>query len=400
VTAVHAGRWSEGYAYDPAGNLVSATPGAAADDAAGDREHTGTLLRRAGRTHYTHDEQGRVVRRRQVTLSGKALVWHYTWDADDRLVAVTTPDGRRWRYRYDALGRRVGKQRLTADGRAVAEQTDFVWDGAVLAERFNGGHVTTWDYEPGTFRPIAQSEGALPPGASQDLIDRRFYAIVTDLIGTPTELVDAGGNIAARLRTTLWGSLVSGDQAVTCPLRFPGQYHDAETGLHYNFQRYYDPAAGRYQSPDPLGLAPAPDPHMYVPNPTLHIDPLGLAPYEPDLHVALGLSHTKVNYTLLEDFAKEMHAILVSSFPHEWMGVGFKDTFMRILRNPNVKFSFNLTHIDDPYSAAMRSALNGGGIGAYSGNTNWELYQIKLNPEVWPRITFYRDGDVVDNPFE
>ena len=37
------------------------------------------------------------------------------------------------------------------------------------------------------------------------------------------------------------------------PLRFPGQYHDRETGLHYNFHRYYDPETGRYLSHDPLG---------------------------------------------------------------------------------------------------------------------------------------------------
>jgi RHS repeat-associated protein len=159
----------------------------------------------------------------------------------------------------------------------------------------------------------------LPPGASQDLIDRRFYAIVTDLIGTPTELLDAGGNIAARLRTTLWGALVSGDQAVTCPLRFPGQYHDAESGLHYNFHRYYDPASGRYQSPDPLGLTPAPDPHAYVPNPTFHIDPLGLAPCEPDVHLVLGLSRIGDDFRTGSDFAEKVNGHTCS-----WTGSSIK----------------------------------------------------------------------------
>ncbi|MGG1929223.1 RHS repeat-associated core domain-containing protein [Enterobacter soli] len=39
------------------------------------------------------------------------------------------------------------------------------------------------------------------------------------------------------------------------PLRFQGQYHDAESGLYYNRHRYYDPGVGRYLSPDPVGLA-------------------------------------------------------------------------------------------------------------------------------------------------
>ncbi|HBD35725.1 MAG TPA: hypothetical protein DC084_19300, partial [Cupriavidus sp.] len=38
-------------------------------------------------------------------------------------------------------------------------------------------------------------------------------------------------------------------------IRFPGQYHDAETGLHYNRHRYYDPGSGRFTSKDPIGLA-------------------------------------------------------------------------------------------------------------------------------------------------
>ncbi|WP_261905685.1 RHS repeat-associated core domain-containing protein, partial [Streptomyces buecherae] len=67
-------------------------------------------------------------------------------------------------------------------------------------------------------------------------------------------------------------------QNLDCPLRFPGQYADPETGLHYNYFRHYDPETGRYASPDPLGLEAAPNPLSYVHNPLTWTDPLGLGP--------------------------------------------------------------------------------------------------------------------------
>ncbi|GLZ31963.1 type IV secretion protein Rhs [Lentzea sp. NBRC 105346] len=267
VTGVRGGPESQQYQYDPAGNVVHAAwPTAAVESAAGPRVYEGTLLRRAGSVHYQHDRQGRVVLRRQTRLSRKADVWHYTWSSDDRLLAVTTPDGTRWRYRYDALGRRFAKQRLAADGVTVAEETIFHWDDKNLVEQSHGGGATTWEYEPGTFRPVSQLD--------RDGVDARFYAIVTDLVGTATELVDAAGEVAWRGQESLWG--VRADSGVGCPLRFPGQYHDPESRLNYNYHRYYDPETGRYQSNDPLGLEGGPNPSAYVPNPTAWMDPLGL----------------------------------------------------------------------------------------------------------------------------
>ncbi len=303
--------------------------------------------------------------RQHKRLSAKPRTWRYTWDADDRLTGVTTPDGQRWRYRYDPFSRRIAKQHLTAnntvnDGGAtgagndggVAERVDFVWDGVVLAEQHRtvrddpAARVTTWNWAPGGFRPLIQSgchltikvtdntapapdgtavdgkagndiatgnvatHGAatsdhtadghadqipgdhadsahagtghavgdhagrsVGDGADQAWFDVRFHAIVTDLVGTPTDLVDPDGELAWHARTTLWGANPAptngGD--IDCPPRFPGQYHDRETGAHYNYFRYYDPETTRYDSTDP---------HTYVPNPLGWLDPLGLAPYK------------------------------------------------------------------------------------------------------------------------
>jgi RHS repeat-associated protein len=60
-------------------------------------------------------------------------------------------------------------------------------------------------------------------------------------------------------------------------VRFPGQYFDAETGLHYNRFRYYDAARGRFMSPDPLGQTQGLNLYAYVENDPLYfVDPLGL----------------------------------------------------------------------------------------------------------------------------
>jgi RHS repeat-associated protein len=254
VTTVHGS--GERYEYDAAGRILATDWPSPPDDspyagAEGQRAYDGVRLRRAGVIGYEHDAQGRVVRRRR-----GALTWEYEWDADDR------------------LGRRIAKQRLTGDG-AVAEQVEFVWDGPVIAEEIRAQRTTVWDWEPGTFRPVCQTEVSEGRGES--------YLILTGVDGAPEELIDKAGGTTWRSRATLWGAALDGE--LRCPLRLPGQYHDAETGLHYNVARYYDPSAGRYLTPDPLGLWPAPDPYAYPQNPTAYADPLGLAPYstQPDV---------------------------------------------------------------------------------------------------------------------
>ena len=58
---------------------------------------------------------------------------------------------------------------------------------------------------------------------------------------------------------------------------FPGQYYDQETGLHYNYFRYYDPSTGRYITSDPIGLRGGLNPFSYVNgNPMRYVDLRGL----------------------------------------------------------------------------------------------------------------------------
>ena len=209
--------------------------------------------------------------------------------------------------RYDPLGRRTAKQRLAEDGESVVEETRFTWDGLTLCEQTThrpdqpNTVALTWDHRDVV--PLTQTERILSADSRQEEIDRRFSAIATDLIGTPTELVDESGDIAWRSRSTLWGTTAwARDAGTYTPLRFPGQYYDPETGLHYNYFRHYDPETGRYTSPDPLGLAPAPNPVGYVDNPYSWTDPLGLVP------CPRGAWADKADFTSQKVMSKKFHA--------------------------------------------------------------------------------------------
>lgn len=280
VTAVEADGWSESYRYDTSGNQIEARwpdrhPGG---DARGERVYTGTRIIRAGSVRYRHDAAGRVVLRQRKRLSRKPETWRYEWDAEGRMTAVVTPDGTRWRYRHDGLGRRIAKQRLTPGGE-VADETVFTWDGTTLCEQTTTGGpapvTVTWDHDG--HQPLTQRERV--GDTAGRTVDERFFAVVTDLIGTPKELIGEEGTVAWRTRATLWGTTTwNRNAAAYTPLRFPGQYFDTESGLHHNYFRAYDPETARYLGPDPLGLTPAPNPVAYVGNPLTWFDLLGLTP--------------------------------------------------------------------------------------------------------------------------
>lgn len=140
-------------------------------EAIGPRTYAGTRITRAGNVRYEHDTAGRITLRHKTRLSRKPDTWRFTWDAEDRLTAVTTPDGARWRYLYDPLGRRTAKQRIAPDGVTVAEQVSFTWDGSTLCEETTTSAdlphpvVLTWDHSE--MRPLAQTERPRPTSTTR-----------------------------------------------------------------------------------------------------------------------------------------------------------------------------------------------------------------------------------------
>ena len=120
-------------------------------------------------------------------------------------------------------------------------------------------------------------------------LEQQLFYIHNNHLGTPTRLTDTSAQIVWRAYYTPFGSATINDDvdgnniAVTFNPRLPGQYFDSETGLHYNWHRYYDPVTGRYMSSDPLGLGGGVSTYAYVENnPLSYIDPLGLSKRDPN----------------------------------------------------------------------------------------------------------------------
>jgi len=81
---------------------------------------------------------------------------------------------------------------------------------------------------------------------------------------------------------------------------YPGQYYDQETGLHYNYFRYYNPQTGRYISPDPIGLEGGINLFAYVAgNPIIHKDRLGLFADSPRLRIPILLARGQFEEALV-----------------------------------------------------------------------------------------------------
>ncbi|TDB42698.1 RHS repeat domain-containing protein, partial [Photorhabdus khanii] len=222
----------------------------------------------------------------------------YHWDAHNQLTEFITPEGTRWRYRYDAFGRRISKRKevdstLEAtnlkrwlDGLPDLEPKptaiigyDYLWSGDQLIEEtpvYADGTVgyeqsIHWLYEPGKLTPSARYEQG------------QLHYVVSDHQGTVREICTEAGKVAWAGRLFTWGEpefwTVSArkEETVSCNLRFCGQYEDEESGLFYNRFRYYSPETGQYLSPDPLGLAGGVNPYGYVHDPVSFVDPLGLS---------------------------------------------------------------------------------------------------------------------------
>jgi len=264
---------TEGYGYDALNELTSAS------GAFGSRSYSydananrTTLSTEVGSTSYDYAPASN----RLTSIDGDAVTQDangntlaqggrsYSYSVYNRLTASAGAS-----YRYNGLGQRVEKVHNASSTRYV-----YGLDGALLAETDAAGTAQVeYVYVEGTPLAVLYPAGAVP-----------LAYVHTDPLGTPQALTDAAGAVVWRASYDPFGAATvnadpDGDgQAVTFNPRLPGQYFDAETGLHYNVFRDYDPSLGRYLESDPIGLDGGLNTYAYVDgNPLSFTDPLGLA---------------------------------------------------------------------------------------------------------------------------
>jgi RHS repeat-associated protein len=124
-----------------------------------------------------------------------------------------------------------------------------------------------------------------------------------DHLGTPIAMTDESGMLVWKVEYLPFGELFSTTIAtVGNNLRFPGQYFDLYAGLHQNWHRDFQPRAGRYLEPDPVGLETETNLYPYASNtPTFWLDPDGRE---------LDSVSASLNQAIARGSAKEIEAIL------------------------------------------------------------------------------------------
>ncbi|WP_068830937.1 RHS repeat-associated core domain-containing protein [Pseudomonas sp. BMS12] len=271
------GRQNEAYAYDGVGNRLDEASSKDELDITQWQYNAHNQLVSHDGIGYRYNRDGHLIERGALQADGRLIQsgavdhWLYQYDARERLVAVQKNGQLLARYTYNPLGQRISK---TLPQQGTTTYYLYSEEGLVGEYDTQGELQQEYAYDP-TAAWMSQPLFTRAKAANAQGLQVHYYG--TSHLGTPEVAFLKSGEVTWRAKAQAFGETTVTLGALNNPLRFPGQYFDQETGLHYNYFRDYDPGMGRYVQNDPIGLLGGGNEFLYAfANVTKLTDPSGL----------------------------------------------------------------------------------------------------------------------------